>query len=288
VSEHLPTHLPREAAIRGLFDASGLGLEIGPSYNPIVPKRDGYRVEVVDHLATAALREKYAREQNIDASKIEEVDHVWTGQPLSRLAGTSRYDYIVASHVIEHTPDMLGFLKECDAMLRPGGRLVLVVPDKRRCFDFFRSVSTTGAVLQAHLDGRSRHLAGSAFDQVANCATLNGRTGWMESATGPLGFLHTLTNAKALFDTVVASQDYIDCHAWVFTPSSFRLVISDLNAVGVLPLKEEGFWGTTLFEFVTILSRSGAGCPIGRRQLLEAGHEEAAGSPFTGTDAATG
>jgi hypothetical protein len=194
----------------------------------------------------------------------------------------------VASHVIEHTPDMLGFLKECDAMLRPGGRLVLVVPDKRRCFDFFRSVSTTGAVLQAHLDGRSRHLAGSAFDQVANCATLNGRTGWMESATGPLGFLHTLTNAKALFDTVVASQDYIDCHAWVFTPSSFRLVISDLNAVGVLPLKEEGFWGTTLFEFVTILSRSGAGCPIGRRQLLEAGHEEAAGSPFTGTDAATG
>jgi predicted SAM-dependent methyltransferase len=277
----LPADLPREAAIRSLFDATGRGLEIGPSYNPIVPKAGGYRVEIVDHLETAALRRKYANEQNVDASRIEEVDHVWSGESLSELVGTAKYDYVVASHVIEHTPDMLGFLGECDAVLRPGGRLVLVVPDKRRCFDFFRPVSSTGGVLQAHAERRTRHLPGAAFDQIANCATLGGQVGWMEQARGPLGFLHPLAAAKAIFERFRAAADYLDCHAWVFTPSSFRLIVSDLNAIGMLALREEGVWTTPMFEFVVILSRSGVGCPESRRDLLLACQDESAVNPFT-------
>ena len=47
----------REEAVRSLFDASGLCLEIGPSYNPILPKHRGYRVETIDHCDAATLRE---------------------------------------------------------------------------------------------------------------------------------------------------------------------------------------------------------------------------------------
>jgi predicted SAM-dependent methyltransferase len=279
--QRLPSNLNREAAIRSLFDATGRGLEIGPSYNPIVPKAGGHRVEIVDHLDTAALRRKYASEPNVDASRIEEVDHVWSGEPLSELVGTDTYDYVVASHVIEHTPDMLGFLRECAAVLRSGGRLVLVVPDKRRCFDFFRPVSSTGGVLQAHAERRTRHLPGAAFDQIANCATLGGQVGWMEQARGPLGFLHPLAAAQAIFERFRSAADYLDCHAWVFTPSSFRLIVSDLNALGMLALREEGVWATDVFEFVVILSRSGAGCPESRRDLLLACQEESTVNPFT-------
>jgi hypothetical protein len=39
----------REIEIRGLFDASVLRLEIGPSSNPILPKWECFRLETIDH-----------------------------------------------------------------------------------------------------------------------------------------------------------------------------------------------------------------------------------------------
>ncbi len=40
-----------------------------------------------------------------------------------------RYDAIVAFQVLEHTPDPRGFLEDLLHLLRPGGRLVLAVPN---------------------------------------------------------------------------------------------------------------------------------------------------------------
>lgn len=47
-----------EEEIRGLFGTSGLRLEIGPSYNPILPKRERFRVETIDHSHPTELKEK--------------------------------------------------------------------------------------------------------------------------------------------------------------------------------------------------------------------------------------
>ena len=177
--------LDREAAIRALFDTSGKGLEIGPSYRPIVAKKAGFDVEIVNHGSTEELRAKYANEANVDPSNIEDIDHVWDGRPLSEVVGGKGvYDYVVASHVIEHTPDMLGFLVECELVLKPTGVLVLAVPDSRRCFDAFRPVSTAGMVLQAHHERRSRHTPGTAFDHVGYSALLDGAAGWSKGVSG--------------------------------------------------------------------------------------------------------
>lgn len=264
----------RTDEIRGLFDASGLCLEIGPSYNPILPKAAGYSVETVDYCDADGLRAKYASHPDVDRTKIEEVTHIWRGEPLSQLVGEGRFDVVVASHVIEHTPDMLGFLLECQKTLTPAGRLVLVVPDRRRCFDFFRPASTTGSVLQAHFEGRTRHAPGSAFDFVANYASLE-----PPSPDAPGGRFSLPNKVSAAMNACERFRDaagYEDCHAWVYTPSSFRLIASDLAAIGMLELREEGFWGTPIFEFVTILSREGGGCPLDRPALLAAAHREAA------------
>jgi SAM-dependent methyltransferase len=270
----------RDEELRGLFDTSGLCLEIGPSYNPLLPKRNGYRVESVDYCDAPALRAKYAPNPDVDTSRIEDVDHVWRGEPLSTLVGVGRFDVVVASHVIEHTPDMLGFLHECEKTLAPGGRLVLVVPDRRRCFDFFRPASTTGSVLQAHLERRTRHTPGTAFDFIANFSEFDGQLGTGAATAEHFTLAHSLAAAHAAFETFAVEGDYQDCHAWVFTPSSFRLILSDLATIGALELREEGFWTTPIFEFVTILSRpdlsrSGSGCPLDRPELLAMSQEEA-------------
>jgi hypothetical protein len=48
----------REAEIRGLFGTSGLRLQIGPSYNPILPKRERFRIETIDNSHPTELKEK--------------------------------------------------------------------------------------------------------------------------------------------------------------------------------------------------------------------------------------
>ena len=273
---HLSYATCREAEIRGLFDTSGLCLEIGPSYNPILPKRDGFRVETIDHGDATELRAKYSKHTGVDVSRIEDVDHVWRGEPLSELVGCGRFDAVVASHVIEHTPDLLGFVKECEKTLAPGGRLVLAVPDRRRCFDFFRPASTTGAVLQAHHERRTRHTPGSAFDFLANFCTFAGRQGTGTAAAESFALSNPVTSAGRGCWAFTEAGDYRDCHAWVFTPSSFRLIASDLASIGATELKEESFWETPICEVVTILSRAAAGCPLARATLLVAAHREAA------------
>ena len=57
--ERLPFYKTRwEEEIRGLFDASVLRLEIGPSSNPILPKRECFRVETNDHSHPTELKEE--------------------------------------------------------------------------------------------------------------------------------------------------------------------------------------------------------------------------------------
>ena len=262
-----------------MFATDGLGLEVGPSYNPLLPRSQGYNVEVLDHATQAELMEKYRTDRSIDSNRIEPVDHVWTGGSLAETTGgKGRYDFVVASHVIEHTPDIVTFLRDCEELLRPDGVLVLAVPDKRYCFDAMRPVSTTGAALQAFHERRTRHLPGIVFDHVSSYAMRGGHPGWHANENGRLSLSHTVNQARAHFDQASTAAIYIDAHAWCFTPSSFRLMIRDLNEMGLLQLKEQAFRTTEWFEFFVVLSRRGPGCGTGRLELLETTARELAQS----------
>ena len=120
----------RNEIVRSHLDVTGRGIELGPLDKPIMAKRDGHLVEIVDYLDTAGLRERYGAELHVgvDASLIEEVDHVSHGQSLTELIGNEgSYEWIMASHVIEHIPDLVSFLQDVEQMLSPTGRLGLVI-----------------------------------------------------------------------------------------------------------------------------------------------------------------
>lgn len=262
--------MDRSSLLLSLVNLSGAGLEIGPSYSPLVPKSSGRRIETLDHASAPELRERYRTAANVDVTKIEEVDYVSDGRPLVEIINrVSYYDYIIASHVIEHTPDMLGFLTDCQTLLKNDGVLVLAVPDKRRCFDVFQPLTSTGVVLQAHLERRSRHLPGQMFDFIAYNALREGKGGWGFGADGPLALAHDLAFAAYGYERARASSAYVDAHAWRFTPSSFRLIINDLNEIGHLKLRERFFAEDDNLEFFVSLSRVGTGCPYDRLALLK-------------------
>lgn len=221
-------------------DTAGKGLEVGPSFSPIAPKSRGYDVEVVDHATADQLRAKY-RGRGVDLDAIEEVDHVWAGSPLTDLLGDQpRYDYIIASHLVEHLPNLIGFLADCERLLRPNGVLTLAIPDFRACFDVLRGPSTTGDLLQAHHERRSQHTIGAVFDHFATTVRRDGQPSWPLNAEGALKFAHGFNGARRMLERARTSPDYIDVHAWRFTPSSFRLLMHDLRALDLVAMREIG------------------------------------------------
>ena len=131
--------MTREEIILSQIKRDGLGLEIGAGCAPVAPKKQGFRVHVLDHCDRKALIEKYRRHE-VNIENIEEVDFVWDGRSYTELIGRRHiYDWIIGSPVLEHTTDLIGFLNDCDSLLKKDGVVLLAVPDKRYCFDRFRA-----------------------------------------------------------------------------------------------------------------------------------------------------
>jgi predicted SAM-dependent methyltransferase len=188
---------------------------------------------------------------------IEEVDFVWHGETFQELIGkTGCYDWIIASHVIEHVPDLISYLQQCEALLKSDGILSLVIPDKRYCFDYFSSSSSTGSVLDAYSEKRVRPSHGQIFDHIANASKRNGNIAWSSDGLGGADELvHTFAEAQAHWEKSVSTTDYIDAHCWRFTPTSFLLMVSDLLSLGLINLEVKAEFDTTGCEFYMSLGK---------------------------------
>jgi predicted SAM-dependent methyltransferase len=253
--------MTREETLRSMFDATGFGLEIGPSYNPLLPKAMGYNVETADHASAAELRSKYETLEGAEA-KIEEVDYILDGRPIVDVIGhRGRYDFIFASHVIEHMPDIVRFLQSCQALLKESGVLVLAVPDKRFCFDTFRPLSSVGSVVQAFMESRARHTTETIFDYLFYYAKRGHQDVWIERDTHGLHLAHSLDEVMRRVDASANFNGYTDAHAWVFVPESFSLIVGALRSMGMIGFqiadlrKYEGV--TCKHEFYVVLKKSG-------------------------------
>jgi SAM-dependent methyltransferase len=275
---------PRTDLLRSMLPLSGRGLEIGPGYNPLLPKGEGFRIETADYTDAEGLRAKYRGNPHVNLSRIEPVDHVLQeGRPLAEVVGRpGAFDFIIASHVIEHTPDILGFLVSCETLLTPRGVLLLAVPDKRHCFDVLLPLASTGMVLQAHLDRRTRPAPGSVFDDVAYSAVRDGAIGWALGDARPLRFFSSLQAATEVYDSARFARQYHDVHVWRFVPSSFRLIVNDLFATGKLRLREDRFHDSVGNEFYMTMSVAAAGCPVDRLTLAKRALQEQAAIPLNG------
>jgi SAM-dependent methyltransferase len=232
-------------------------IEIGPSFSPLAPKRDGWNTFIIDHASREELIRKY-HDQSVE--RIEEVDFVWTGGSIADAVPVEQhgtFDAFVASHVIEHTTDIVTFLRAAETLLRPDGVVILAVPDKRKCFDFFRNLSSTADAIAAFLEKRDRHTLRTHIDYALYMALKSNTEGaWAGDDTRPAVPCADLGD-EPHWRAAAQFPGYTDAHAWIFVPSSFSLMILELAQLGYLDLKVEDLVEQHATEFFVWL-RKGA------------------------------
>lgn len=247
----------------------GLGIEIGPSYNPIAPKRKGYNVHIIDHLNQEQLIDKY-KNHPVNTKFIEEVDFIWEGNSYASIIGKkNHYDWIIASHVIEHTPDLINFLSDCSILLKEDGILSLAIPDKRYCFDHFRPISSISSIIDNHLLKKTTHTPGTILEFTLNYVHKNGEGAWSSATDGEYEFISSLQDGQNMMNAATDSSEYIDAHAWCFVPHSFRLLIHDLYNLGMISLQEIDFFPTNGCEFYLTLGKMGQGSHLSRLAMFQ-------------------
>ena len=258
-------------ALRHL-DMKGKGLEIGASYNPLFPKKDGYTVKTLDHLSREDLCKKYQGDKNVDLAKIEDVDFVWKGEEYDKLVGEERFDWIFAAHLIEHVPNIVAFINDAATILKEDGVLCLVIPDKRYTFDMYRPQSSIASVIDAHVEQRKIPTLGSRFEYMFSYGSRNQKTSSIENIVFPL-----LPHGDIKQTMLLTSDDssYTDVHVWSFTPNHFRLLIEVLFQTKLISLREQCFHPSVGHEFYITLSASGNGPGCDIRQLFKAALAEA-------------
>lgn len=226
-------------------------IEVGANHGPLIPRAAGWNTVVVDHADRAGLQAKYHDIPGFSASdNVEDVDFIWHDGALTdaipvHLHGT--FDGLIASHVGEHLPDLIGFLLAASRLLKPSGMLVLALRDKRLCFDFFQPLTTTGNLLDAR--GRTRHGPGALFDSCAWFTERGTAVAWSKGGRAePFRLPNTLEQAQAMLD-IKPGGAYLDSHIWRFTPASFQLLILELNLLRAIPWDIERLDATDDVEF---------------------------------------
>ncbi|HEY0521693.1 MAG TPA: methyltransferase domain-containing protein, partial [Ilumatobacteraceae bacterium] len=168
-----------DSLLKSIDVATAKGLELGPLINPVVRKDMG-DVRYIDHVDTDALRARYATHVGFDVDAIVPIDYVSNGSIRDAVGGDIPFDYVIASHVIEHVPDVIGWFADIRSVLRDDGVLSLAIPDHRRCFDALRSPTVTADLIEAYLTKPTIPSPRQVFDHYSAAVAWRGMIAWEE------------------------------------------------------------------------------------------------------------
>jgi SAM-dependent methyltransferase len=135
------------AIVAGWF-LQGTGLEIGALHQPLAV-HPGIEVKYVDRMSVDDLRRQYGELNGLPLVSPHIIDD---GETLSQV-GPASQDFVIASHFLEHCQDPVGTLRHFVRVLRPGGVVFLVIPDKLFTFDKDRPSTTLDHLIRDHEEG---------------------------------------------------------------------------------------------------------------------------------------
>lgn len=193
------------------------------------------------------------------------------------------FDIVFSSHVIEHCPDFVRHLRSVHDILNKGGLYILIVPDKRYCFDYYHAESTISEVIDAFANKRKFPYLADVINQAYTITHNDAIKHWLGDHGKLYGYRNTplepdlnvrvideyffddgkgINREKFLqlikkYIEARSKNQYISTHNWRFTPDSFGYIVNILNTLGFIdfPLYRlcHTVWGRQ--EFTVIIEK---------------------------------
>jgi len=127
---------PNKRALMAGKYLSGHGLEIGALHSPLLVP-DNVRVEYLD----IASRQESIRKLPEEHREFVEVDYIADGFTMEGVP-RSQFDFLIANHVLEHSPNPIGTLVCWSEVLKVPGLIFCTLPLADRCFDKGRRITS--------------------------------------------------------------------------------------------------------------------------------------------------
>ena len=225
------------------IDTSGSVLEIGPFDCPVF---EGDNVSYFDVLDQHNLRLR-AIAHGRSPDRCPQIDYVSPNGDLRIV--DRKFQTVFSSHVIEHQPDLIAHLQAVQKILAPGGQLCMIVPDKRFCFDHFIPESTIADVLDAASAARTHSTRSVLLHSLF--------TTHNDAVAHWLGFHGERPRSHQDVDAIHAAMaerqrsmggEYVDVHAWYFTPDGFLDLMEGLHAIKSIELTPAKIYRTGFMD----------------------------------------
>jgi predicted SAM-dependent methyltransferase len=128
---------------------TGSGIELGPGSHPMPLPFPGVSIQYVDRWEP---EENHKLFTNIDAGASFRKPDVIANLDVDALSAFAdeTQDFVIASHLLEHLVDPLRQLSEMHRVLKPGGVLLVFLPDRRFTFDRKRSPTPLAHLIEDH------------------------------------------------------------------------------------------------------------------------------------------
>ena len=192
-------------------------LEIGPFD---CPNLKGTKVKYFDVLDQDSLK-KRAKKLN-RKGKVPYIDYVNSKGDLRII--DKKFDLVLSCHSIEHQLNFIQHLQDVSELLNDNGYYVIILPDKRYCFDHFIKESTIADIICQYTNKPKLHSIKSVIEHRSLTCHNNSKRHW-NNDHGKQNYLsntNSIINAIKEYQNSISNNEYLDVHSLQFTPDSFK------------------------------------------------------------------
>lgn len=239
-------------------------LEIGPLKRCLLDREKYHNYFFADIRSTEEIKQVYAGNRylektgiSINIKEIIDIDYVIQGSYSATFKNSEKFNYIIVSHVLEHVPNLIDFFLDIQNIIEENGEIIIIYPDKRFCFDHFRSDSKFSDIYNVYLNG-NKALGAQVLDFYTNVIPENDPRKFWENGDGvDFNFKNDKKkNLKAYHNTIKGKLEE-DVHYWPFSDYAFIKFLQDASVYNLFPFSVKEFIPTQLNtqSFLVILSK---------------------------------
>ncbi len=233
-------------------------LEFGPLNRPIFKKDEFLNVKYADIKSTDDVKKMYGGNEylkktgiRVDIDSIVNIDYVINKSYKEYFKNTEKFDVVVLSHVIEHMTDIINFFEDVAHIIKPNGKLIIIYPDKRFCFDHYRNSISFREALYLHENAEYKNYLKADF--LSNVVENNNPvTFWEDLKTN---ISDKKKNTESFINAFKGSDE--DVHYFPFDALSFYKFLIDMTQNNFLSFKIDEYFLTEVNtqEFLVILKK---------------------------------